>query len=343
MNTTQVLRQFSHTQLEYKHDNLTIYDGYDNSSSSVKFSGWYLPDPFYSTGHHLYIEMNADGDVQWPGFLATYESVCPETAESGRTFSRECNRVLNDDTGILKSPNFPLDYPNSVLCSWRITVPDGCKIKLNFLHFALESGYDALIIYDGYNTSSSSVTLTGWHLPDAYQSTGQSLFIKMKTDEDIQRSGFLATYTSATIGEVVQWRCSHILNNYTGVIESPNFPSDYPNLMNCSWRVGLPPGCTIKLNISSFALESNYDTLNIYDGYDSSSNLVRFTGYDLPDPFYSTGQYLYIEMNTDRDVQKSGFYATYTSNLDTSLHGLAKQLFTTLSNIAMTIANMINA
>ncbi|TGZ74345.1 hypothetical protein CRM22_000989, partial [Opisthorchis felineus] len=305
---------------------------------SVKFSGWYLPDPFYSTGQHLYIEMNADGDVQWTGFVATYES-----GESSRKLPGECSVVLTNDTGIIKSPNFPLDYPNSVHCSWRIMVHEGCKIKLNFLHFAFESGYDGLIIYDGYNTSSRFVTLTGWHLPDAYQSTGQSLFIRMKTDEDIQRSGFLAAYTSATYRSEVQWRYSHILTDYTGIIESPNFPSDYPNLMRCSWRIGLSPGCTVKLNISSFALESNYDTLNIYDGYDSSSSSVRFTGYDLPDPFYSTGQYLYIEMNTDRDVQKSGFYATYTSNLDASLNSLAKQFFTIFSQIAMAIANMINA
>ncbi|OON19634.1 CUB domain protein, partial [Opisthorchis viverrini] len=233
---------FSHFSLEYRHDNLTIYDGYDNSSSSVKFSGWYLPDPFYSTGRHLYIELNADGDVQWSGFLATYVSgkllkpliltysaphtvryfatsdpLCKysctvyererywlsdsfkcrsEDVKSGGTLSGECSHVLDNDTGIIKSPNFPLDYPDGVLCSWKITVYEGCRIKLKFLHFALESGYDGLIIYDGYNTSSSSVTLSGWHLPDAYQSTGSSLFIKMKTDEDIPKSGFLATYTS---------------------------------------------------------------------------------------------------------------------------------------------------
>ncbi|OON19633.1 CUB domain protein, partial [Opisthorchis viverrini] len=118
---------------------------------------------------------------------------------------------------------------------------------------------------------------------------------------------------TATHDAVVQWRCSHILTNYTGIIESPNFPLDYPNLMTCSWRIGLPPGCTIKLNISSFDLEYNHDTLTIYDGYDNSSSPVVLTGYNFPDPFYSTGQYLYIEMETDREVQKSGFHATYTS------------------------------
>ncbi|KER19056.1 hypothetical protein T265_12031 [Opisthorchis viverrini] len=177
-------------QLEYRHDNLTIYDGYDNSSSSVKFSGWYLPDPFYSTGRHLYIELNADGDVQWSGFLATYVS--------GKLLKPLILTYSAPHTVRYFATSDPLcKYSCTVYERERYWLSDSFKCRSEDVSIELlESGYDGLIIYDGYNTSSSSVTLSGWHLPDAYQSTGSSLFIKMKTDEDIPKSGFLATYTS---------------------------------------------------------------------------------------------------------------------------------------------------
>jgi CUB domain len=50
--------------------------------------------------------------------------------------------------------------------------------------------------------------------------------------------------------------CNNHLRGYRGVIESPNFPDDYPHNANCSWIVHAPPGNKINVSFSHFALEN---------------------------------------------------------------------------------------
>lgn len=48
---------------------------------------------------------------------------------------------LTDMFGEIQSPNFPDSYPSDSEVTWNISVPDGFKIKLYFMHFDLESSY----------------------------------------------------------------------------------------------------------------------------------------------------------------------------------------------------------
>lgn len=48
---------------------------------------------------------------------------------------------LTDMFGEIQSPNFPDSYPSDSEMTWNISVPDGFKIKLYFMHFDLESSY----------------------------------------------------------------------------------------------------------------------------------------------------------------------------------------------------------
>lgn len=48
---------------------------------------------------------------------------------------------LTDMFGEIHSPNFPDSYPSDSEMTWNISVPDGFKIKLYFMHFDLESSY----------------------------------------------------------------------------------------------------------------------------------------------------------------------------------------------------------
>lgn len=54
--------------------------------------------------------------------------------------------------------------------------------------------------------------------------------------------------------------CIHEINDLRGVIESPNFPTNYPNNLNCEWTINPPPGNKVFLEFSDFELEySNED------------------------------------------------------------------------------------
>lgn len=49
------------------------------------------------------------------------------------------NRVLNDTTGVIESPNFPDQYPHNRNCSWIIQAPLGNNISMSFSHFEVEA------------------------------------------------------------------------------------------------------------------------------------------------------------------------------------------------------------
>lgn len=47
------------------------------------------------------------------------------------------------------SPNYPSNYPNRANCTWNIRAPQGRAIKIYFLYFSTESGYDYVQFIDG--------------------------------------------------------------------------------------------------------------------------------------------------------------------------------------------------
>lgn len=59
---------------------------------------------------------------------------------------------LNDMFGQIQSPGYPDSYPSDSEVTWNITVPEGFRIKLYFMHFNLESSY--LCEYDYVKVSS---------------------------------------------------------------------------------------------------------------------------------------------------------------------------------------------
>ena len=45
---------------------------------------------------------------------------------------------IEDTSGILLSPGFPLDYPNGFHCGWNLNVPTGTQVTLQFWAFDIE-------------------------------------------------------------------------------------------------------------------------------------------------------------------------------------------------------------
>lgn len=68
----------------------------------------------------------------------------------------DCGKEISGKLhGKILSPNFPLTYPTDTLCTWKITVPEGYAVSLDFKVVEIERDYDMLYIYD---------TTTGDHI-----------------------------------------------------------------------------------------------------------------------------------------------------------------------------------
>ncbi|XP_067664495.1 cubilin-like isoform X2 [Haliotis asinina] len=99
-------------------------------------------------------------------------------------------------------------------------------------------------------------------------------------------------------------------------ITSPNYPFNYPRNVHCSWRLDTDGDAdmavqltVISLNITkvSTACDSNY--LEVFDGYDpSSQSLARWCGAGQDhDVLSSSGRYLFLKFDTSYDTPNTGF------------------------------------
>lgn len=67
-----------------------------------------------------------------------------------------CGGFSSEDSGVIKSDNWPMNYAPNRECMWRVQVPEGKTITLTFTHFDLEAAsilfsscLDNVVIYDG--------------------------------------------------------------------------------------------------------------------------------------------------------------------------------------------------
>ena len=108
----------------------------------------------------------------------------------------------------------------------------------------------------------------------------------------------------------------------SGFVSSPNFPGNFPPNSICIWNITVPSG-RIKLTFLNFTFESSDQTQ--CSSNDQGARLVitnvahstplQFCGQSIPDPVYSVGNYLGIQLFTGSNVY-SGFNASYETITD---------------------------
>ena len=111
-------------------------------------------------------------------------------------------QLSSSSGGTLRSPSYPFNYPNNMMCTWRITAPSGSRIILTFNYFRLESGTcstrDYLEVRDGSSsTSTRRGTYCGTYAANII-SSGRYLWIRFQSGPLLSYKGFDARYTIVT-------------------------------------------------------------------------------------------------------------------------------------------------
>ncbi|CAF88390.1 unnamed protein product, partial [Tetraodon nigroviridis] len=111
-----------------------------------------------------------------------------------------CGGTLTTASGGFSSPNYPLPYHANAECYWKIKSSQGSQLLLSFLDFHLESStsctYDYLAVYDGSSDAAPQLArLCGSQQPGTVNSTGNQLYVKLRTDGSVAAGGFLASYS----------------------------------------------------------------------------------------------------------------------------------------------------
>ncbi|CAM4596931.1 unnamed protein product [Lepidochelys olivacea] len=139
---------------------------------------------------------------------------------------------LTDMFGEIQSPNFPDSYPSDSEVTWNISVPDGFRIKLYFMHFDLESSY--LCEYDYVKVEAEDqvlATFCGRETTDTEQAPGQQVVLSPSSymgltfrsdfSNEERFTGFDAHYTAVDVDECLEksdeeLACDHNCHNYIG-------------------------------------------------------------------------------------------------------------------------------
>lgn len=137
-----------------------------------------------------------------------------------------------------------------------------------------------------------------------------------------------------------QERCGGELNADAGFIQTPGYPVGRSNRQFCEWRITVPKGRRVRVDIVDFDLaatqqatttivtgatpvvqRSYFQRVNFYNDLTYGSRIRTMTGNDRPDTVYSSDNQMLINMWSRSNVGHRGFRLNYTSYEPTSCGG----------------------
>ncbi|CAI9572888.1 unnamed protein product [Staurois parvus] len=140
--------------------------------------------------------------------------------------------LLRETYGEIRTPNFPDLYPSDSEVTWNITVPEGFRIRLYFIHFDLEPSYLCEYDYAKVETDEQVLaTFCGKESTDTEQAPGKqvitspgnflSLTFRSDFSNEERYTGFDAHYSAVDVDECAEGNdedmvCDHHCHNYIG-------------------------------------------------------------------------------------------------------------------------------
>ncbi len=198
---------------------------------------------------------------------------------SGNVTDGSGNYDNDEDWSVLIQPGAPSDF-----------------IRLTFTEFNTESCCDKVWVYDGSSTSS----------PVLLQASGYSLPSDIVTTSDVVRVKFLSDYSVTKSGFNINWTAVNSCTEQTlsffgpsGGFDDGSGTAQYSDYYDRSWLIKPNGAEFVTISFTSFDLDAS-DELRVYDGLDNTGLLLgTFTGSTLPYDVSSSGNSLYLELETD--------------------------------------------
>uniref|UniRef100_A0A8C9UL60 Procollagen C-endopeptidase enhancer 2 n=1 Tax=Spermophilus dauricus TaxID=99837 RepID=A0A8C9UL60_SPEDA len=186
-----------------------------------------------------------------------------------------CGGILTGESGFIGSEGFPGVYPPNSKCTWKITVPEGKVVVLNFRFIDLESDnlcrYDFVDVYNGHANGQRIGRFCGTFRPGALVSSGNKMMVQMISVANTAGNGFMAMFSAADPNERGDQYCGGRLERPSGSFKTPNWPDrDYPAGVTCVWHIIAPKNQLIELKFEKFDVERDnycrYDYVAVFNG-----------------------------------------------------------------------------
>ncbi|XP_044726579.1 cubilin-like [Chrysoperla carnea] len=295
--------------LDCRFDFLEIRNGgYETSPLIGKFCGKNIPKIITSHSNELWIHFKSDASRSAKGFSLTWDGT-----------TTGCGGSLTAANGHITSPNYPKPYGRSTDCFWKIITSAGSLLQITFFDIDLEpSAYcrlDYVEIHNGLHLTNNPIGkyCNSLNVPAVITSKTNELFVKFRSDASYEGHGFNLKYSTV---------CNNVIKGHKGVLESPNYPNEYPFRVECVWKISVPSGNKINITFTHFDLEelhshstkcANVDYLEIKETGESDQKEIdiveskKLCGKELPDPITSSYNNVYIRFKSDAAVGGTGF------------------------------------
>lgn len=304
---------FSRFDTELDYDGLMIFDGepdWNGLSNLIDFyTGTYIPDPAIAYSGEMWVYFTSDPYVTGLGFEATYTTVASPYCEGVQ--------VLTEDTGIIADGSDANTYYHNSDCGWLIQPQGALSVSFSFIEFNLEPAeddgrtyYDYVEVFDGVDASAPSLgKFAGNTLPPTITSTGGAMFVQFESDLRLEYTGFVAEYEITTDNYCPDL---DVYTDSSAVINDGSYELPYGNNTECMTLIQPDGAASVVLKFSEFDIETDNDILLVYDGTDTSSNLIiTLTGHYIPDSIVSPTGTILLWFLTNNANRYNGWTAEY--------------------------------
>ncbi|MEN2992396.1 MAG: CUB domain-containing protein [Bacteroidia bacterium] len=326
----RVRLEFSAFNTEANWDWLEVYDGPNTGSPLLgRFSGTTVPGPFTSSGSALTVRFTSDGSVVSSGWAARVSCVPPPPActftlpptyqNIDLTANSCCGGAVFYDSGGEAG-----GYGDGEDRMITFSAPASQRLSAEFGVLDILSG-DTLYVHDGPDAAAPVIARLSGNTPQTIRSTGRYLTFRFVSDAAGTAGGWVALLqcfvpcqyrmqNGVTVDLAADVCCSGA-NFYDsggpgGSTTTSNASGNYGNNENAVMTFTAPPGQHVRVEFSAFTTESGYDSLEVFDGPNTSApRLGRFMGTTLPPTLISSSNTLTFRFRSDGSVNRLGWEA----------------------------------
>ncbi|XP_061094184.1 cubilin [Conger conger] len=285
-------------------DSLTIMNGGSPGSPLIgQYCGNTSPGTIQSGSNKLALVFLADHSVSRGGFQATWSAD-----------SSGCGGMIHADSGTIKSPGYPQNFPPNSECTWRIVGHEGYHLEMSFdgdFQIPDTSGQcqgSFVKVWSGHREVEDSLLVTGCGstAPGPVVAPYNAVTARFQSSGG-PGEGFSASFLS---------RCGANFTAPSGRVVSPNYPAHYPDRSNCNYLVEPGAQAVVLIKFRTFQVEAHsscqYDGLKVYKGATKSSRLLAtLCGNTIPGHYSNFGPML-LSFYSDSIFNDNGFLAEYT-------------------------------
>ncbi|XP_045916959.1 cubilin [Micropterus dolomieu] len=283
-------------------DSVTIFNGGSPGSPVIgQYCGTTSPGTIQSGSSKLAIVFLADHSVSSGGFMASWAAD-----------SSGCGGVIHADSGTIKSPNYPQNFPANVECSWQIIAHEGNHLEMSFnsdfqipdSSGSCQSSYIKVWSGQTQNIETLLSTSCGSMAPGPIIAPYNIITSRFQGTEAPGR-GFTASFST---------RCGAMFTAASGRVLSPNYPANYPDYSNCNYTIHAGEQTVVVITFQVFQVEAHstcqYDALKIYSLATTGPAIATLCGISIPGPFSTFGPML-LHFYSDSVISDRGFIAEY--------------------------------